>query len=105
MKKVKQILVYIFKSVSSDFYLIDSCKHVFVWDNCMIDPVAYLLISVVLCIRYVEELFGTSHLHFLFSVLRVLVSHAYRKSISRENASCRSLILDLCFDLSRLLSD
>ena len=41
----------------------DSYKQVFVWANCMLDPVAYLLICDVLCIRYFEQSSIASHLY------------------------------------------
>ena len=42
----------------------DSCKQVF-------DPVAYFIICDVPCIRYVEEFSVASHLHCLYSALKV----------------------------------
>ena len=48
-----------------------SCKQVVVWANCMLDPVAYLLICDVLCIPYIEESSVASHLHCLYSALKV----------------------------------
>ena len=49
----------------------DSSNQVFVWANCMVDPVAYLLICDVRCIRYVEESSLASHLHSWYSTLKV----------------------------------
>ena len=46
-------------------------KQVVIWANCIHDPVVYLLICDVLCIRYVEESSVSSHLHCLYSALMV----------------------------------
>ena len=48
----------------------DSCKLAFVWANCMLDPVAYLLFCDVLCIRYVEEPSVASHINCLNFALK-----------------------------------
>ena len=49
----------------------DSYKEVFVWENCMLAPVVYLLICDVLCICYAEESSVAYHLHCLYSALKV----------------------------------
>ena len=49
----------------------DSCKQVFVRAYCIADPTAYLLICDVLGIEYVEESSVASHVHCLYSVLKV----------------------------------
>ena len=46
----------------------DSCKHVFVWANCMIDPSVYLLFCDVLFIRCVEECLVASPRFCLYSL-------------------------------------
>ena len=49
----------------------DSCKQVFVWANCMFDPVADPLIFDVLSIRYVEPSSVAFHLYCLYYALKV----------------------------------
>ena len=57
--------------IPSKLSYLDSCKQVFVWANCMVHPVLYLLMCDMLCIQYVEEYSVASHLHCMYSALKV----------------------------------
>ena len=49
----------------------DICMQVLVWANCMLDPVVYLPIYDLLCVRYAEEHSVASHLYCLHSALKI----------------------------------